>query len=656
MNKTTRSNRCYLFGPFQLSAREKTLWRDGEIVPLTLKAVETLLILVEQHGHVITKDELMERIWPETFVEESGLARNISVLRKVLGEGYIETVPKRGYRFTVSVMEMEEDELPFTCQSAQAPLGSVPIEKQEIDEMPPASTRPTASYLEIASTGEQALSGGAFGRKVLRESSLGRREALVTLVALAGIALLLLSLSLRRENEGVRTLAVLPFRVLDSNGSDDYLGIACAQALIARLYADKRFTIRSIGSVLAYGEKANAVQVGNRLDVDAVVTGQIQRTGDRLRASVQLVRTKDGVVLLARQLDTSSNDIFELQDRIAESVSRALLPPSAPAVKRVETEKAGALLSYSEGRYLLLKRTEINTRQALARFERAIADDPQFAAAYAGLADGYNLLGDHVWARPADSFPRAEEAARHALELDPHSSEARAALAFARWRYDWDWPGAEADFRQAIEDDPYNATAHQWYGLYLATAGRSDEAAAHLDRAMAIEPTSPIIVTTSGWIFYFMKQYDQALAHYGAALDMDPNFLPALWRLWEAYQMTGQEREAIRVYHKILVLTGERRTAATLLRDYESLGYKESMRRMLDGLEVSAATDDHISPFFLARSYALLGEREKAYRWLERGLEIRSGWMVYLKVEPAFDSLHGEERFAAILRRIGFTD
>jgi DNA-binding winged helix-turn-helix (wHTH) protein/TolB-like protein len=635
----------YRFGPFTLDVAEKTLWRGDERIAITPKALETLLALVERCGHVVTKDELMERIWPDTFVEEVGLARNVSVLRKVLGANYIETVPKRGYRFTAPV---ERSPSP---PEGESPEGSAVIQRAE---------------QAIAERGhETALTATPlFKREV--PSSAGSDLSFIKskpflIAMLMTVALLLMTALVLRRSEKqthedgaeiakLRTLAVLPFEMLDARAGDEAFALGAADALVTRLSEVKRLVIRPTGETLERARNTQKItQIGRALGVEAVLIGKIQRVGDRMRVVTQIFRSQDEAIIWAEKFDLKEDDPFDVQDRIAEKVVRtlalALAKEERERLLRRTTADPEAEKSYLLGRHFLNQRTEKATRKAIEHFREAIARDPDYVLAYVGLAESYALLGDLNYAEAPEAFSRARDMALRAIAIDPEFGPAYAVLAFVKHRYDWDWTGAEEDFKRAIALAPNYDMAHYWYALFLMTAGRFDEAKAEMERAVEINPLSIIIVTNGGLPYLFAREYDQAIAHFQRALELDRNYYLAHLRLYETYELMGDDKRAIEAMYAGLVAAGRTEFAEELMRLYRTVGYKAAVKSFL------ARYPWHLA-YANACSYARIGERDLALRSLRQAVERRESRLVYVMQAPDFDRLRADPEYQRLIAEL----
>jgi len=452
---------AYEFGPFRLIPDEGLLLRHDRPVPLTPKALETLVVLVQNSGHLVEKDELLGKVWPDSFVEEATVAQNVFTLRKVLGDTpdghqYIETVPRRGYRFVAAVRVLGDGTSASngTAVEIQSPsLGApLPLTEGEMQHM----ERPKAGWLARA-------------------------------LAATAVALLLLLLLLKGWRRGqveqpaatpIHSLAVLPLENLSSDSAQDYFADGITESLITDLAQVQGLRVISRTSVMQYkGTTKTVRQIGQELRVDSVVEGAVMRSGDRVRVSAQLVDARTDQHLWANNYDRELRDVLELQRDVAQTVAeqvrlkfaaQAGMPLSRPRPINPE-----AYENYLKGRYFWNRRSEEGFKKAIEYFDASLENDPNYAQAYAGLADAYALLGSlpNKALPRSEAMPRARTAALKALEIDDSLAEAHTSLAFVRMHYDWDFAGADREFRRAIELNPGYATAHHWYAYYWLAMG-----------------------------------------------------------------------------------------------------------------------------------------------------------------------------------------
>jgi DNA-binding winged helix-turn-helix (wHTH) protein/tetratricopeptide (TPR) repeat protein len=609
---TKRAEFFYEFGPFRIDPAQRLLLREGRVVALTPKLFDTLLVLIENCGQVLEKDELMEKLWPDSFVEEGSLTQNVSLLRKLLGErhgeeSYIETLPRRGYRFVADVRQVANERFDLILRR-RTRARIITREEEETDE---ALGEATAHASRLSATTAQ-----------------------------------------------VRTLAVLPFHHLGSETGDEYLGLGLADVLITQLSNTRQIVVRPTSAVRKYADsERDSVSIGRELGVDAVLEGSIQRAGSRIRATVQMLGVEDEIPLWADRFDAEMTDIFCVQDAISEQVAHALtLKLSSEERKRLTkryTTNAEAYQAYLKGRYCWNKRDLAGIKKSIEYFRLAITKDSDYALAYVGLADAYNLL--HIWSElpPKENFGRAKAAATAALKLDDELAEAYASLGYAILPHDWDWAGAEKAFRRSIELNPNYATAHQWYGKLLMSLGRFEEALAELKLAQQLDPLSPGVNNAAGGVYYYSRQWDKAIEQFSKVLDLNPNFLPALYSLGICLREKGRHAEALAQFQKAVEFSDRHPVMiCALATAYARAGERERALELLRQLKDPKA-QRHVSFYDWALLYTALGETDKAFECLEEAYLDHNANLSDLNIDPEFDPLRNDPRFGDLLRRVG---
>jgi DNA-binding winged helix-turn-helix (wHTH) protein/tetratricopeptide (TPR) repeat protein len=456
----------------------------------------------------------------------------------------------------------------------------------------------------------------------------------------------------------VQALAVLPFLVQSAREDDQYLGLGLVEALVTRLSRIAQLAVRPTRSVAGYDARVqDPAAAGRELGVDAVISGSVRRAGERLRVSVQLVDARGGAVLWAETVDHAFADAFAFEDDVSTEVARALhlrlTADQAERLARPDTENSQAYRLYLQGRYFWTKRAPENLLRAIDCFERAIAEDPRFALAHAGLADAYILLST---APPREVMPKAKAAAERALALDDTLAAAHASLAFVRENYDWDFAGAEAGYRRALALNPNYPTARQWFAEHLAARGRHEEGIEEINRARALDPLSLSIANSVARQFYLARRFDSAAEQCRHVLELDPSFLPALYRLGGILVQMGLFDEAVAQFRRALELSGG---ATVMLAElgyaYAAAGRREEADEVIARLQ-EASDDAHADPGHLTTIYAWLGRKDESFRWLEQCFDARSPLLIYLKVEPIFDPLRDDPRFHELLTRVGHAD
>jgi DNA-binding winged helix-turn-helix (wHTH) protein/TolB-like protein/Tfp pilus assembly protein PilF len=635
------SGHFYEFGRFRVNVAERILLRDTDVVPLTPKVFEILLTLVENGGHVISKDDLMKRVWPDSFVEEGNLTQNISLLRKALGEGqnghqYIETIARRGYRFIAPVNEARDEGLNAADDVATPAFGQKALNG-------PASVEPA----ELPLAGNVKPESSQPGRVTLNRSG--------ALVALAVIVIAVVGfLYFSRGSEAVNSpdsviesIAVLPFANDDADTDTEYFNDKITESLINNLSQLPKLRVVPRSLVFGYkGREVDLRKIGREMNVRTVLTGRVHRRGDTLSIQVDLIDVANVSQLWGQHYDRKISDILLVQEDISNDIFANL----RLKLSLEEKKQLDAFSLYLKGRNYLNKRTADGLQLGIEYFQQAIDVDPEYAPAYAGLADCYNMLVVYGISKPQEAFPRAKEAALKALRIDDTLAEAHTSLAFVKHRWDWERADAEKQFRLAIRYKPGYAPAHQWFSSYLVAVERFDEAIAEARRAQELEPLSFISNLHLGWILYLAGRYDEAIEHCNKLLDVDPNFFPAHRYLGLAYEQKGMYTEAISEFEKGVKLSGSPLMVALLGHAYAASGNRGEARRVLAELEQQK--QKYVSPYTVAAIYAGLGEKDQAFKWLEKAYSERDIWLMNLRVDPVFKSLRSDRRFADLLRRL----
>lgn len=613
----------YEFGPFRLNATERLLLRDGAAISLTPKAFDLLLVLIAQPGHLLTKDELIQALWPDAIVEETNLAWNISHLRKALGEGeqgkrYIETVPRRGYRFVAEVRDSAENE----AEQRQRDMVKADV------LLPP-------------------------------RFAFSPRRVLVTSAALLVLALPLYYFWSKRTVAPIHSLAVLPFKSLQADGRDEYLGLGLADTLITKLGGLRQLIVRPTSAVRKYSHsEQDPLAAGREQQVEAVLDASLQRNGERIRVNVRLLKVGDGATLWTYQCDEQyCADLFTMQDVISEKVAAALTSELSgeerTRLRKHYTENKAAYDLYTKGRFFTEKRTHESLQTAEGFYQQTLALDPTYALAYIGLADIYfQGLGSSLPER--ERMAKSKAAAERALALDETLSEAHTTRARILWKQDLNWAEAKQEFARAIELDPNNAFAHRIYGNYLSSLGRHEEAIAELKLSQRLDPLSLAINLALGTMQYYAGENDQALTQFRETQKLDPNFVETYHLLGMVYAQKGMYVEAIGELEKALPFSEmyAPRTKYLLAQTYAMWGKKEEANKRLAEVK-ELAQQERVLPIEMACFYTALGDKDTAFEWLHRACRERDRYTIYLQVAPKLKPLRSDPRFAEMLRCIG---
>jgi TolB-like protein/Tfp pilus assembly protein PilF len=579
-----RSPTHWRFGPYELDAIERSLLRNNQPIRLTPRPFETLLVMVQNAGHLIDQETFIRSVWKDTTVENGNLAHNISVLRRLLGvdsdgSRYIETIPRHGYRFIAPV------EASTACGTSSA------------------------------------------------KSRLNRAA--------------------------IHSLAVLPLQSLSRDPEQEYFTEGMTETLIADLARVLPLRVISRTSVMQYkSTKMPLPKIAQELNVDGIIEGSVIRSGKRIRISVQLLHAPTDRHLWAATYERHLRDVLTLQMELSNAIASEIsITLSSRRRRAAHTTHTGAYDAYLRGRYCWNLRTEDGLKKSINHYTDAIAKDPRYALAYSGLADSYALLGLRRLGavNACEAISKARTAARKAIELDQTLAEAHLSLAFVKFHFDWDWKGADREFRQAIDLNPNSATSHYRYAMYLATMSRMSEAMMEIDRSSSLDPLSPIIATATGRLFHFQRKYDEAIEQHRKALALDPNFIEARFNLGLVYEQKEMFREAISEFRRAIRISGGASLWWAALGHALALaGERNHARRIRKQIEKLNALQRNVSPYDLAWICLGLGDIDATFDWMERALHERSSPLLYQNVEPALDALRPDPRFQSLLNRIGF--
>ena len=596
----------YRFGPFEVIPGDRRLLRDAQPIAATPKVFETLLVLLRAEGRVVLKEDLMAAVWPDTFVDENSLNRNISVLRKLLGDGerFIETVPKVGYRLIVA---------------PSAP-----------------DVRPTAAPPKKRSRILIYAAAGATAVAIAVAITLPRRSP--------------------AAGEAIDSIAVLPFVNGGGDSKGDVLSDGMTDSIISSLAQLPRLKVMSRSTMFRYkGKGADPQRVGRELQVVAVLEGRVKQLGDQLDIQTELVKVSDGSRLWGERYHRKIADIFALQDDIAREIARRLRlrlsGPEQRALSKRYTDDSEAYQLYLQGRFYWNKRTETSLLTALGFFHQAIDRDPNYALAYTGVADCYAVISQYGTTPSVESSTKAKAAAMKALEIDPTLAEAHAALGLAHTGL-WEWPEAESEFKRAIELKPNYPTAHHWYSLYLRYQGRNEEALREARKAEEFDPLSMVINTNVALVLRLLNRREEAIDHFQKTIALDPKFGLAHMLLGKTYLEVGNPEKGIPELEKAVLLT--ERSADSLSNlgcGYARVGRRDEAMKYLHELEGLAA-HNMAPPIRVALIYVGLGEKDAAFQWMEKDFAIHDEFLVEITVDSAFDSIRSDPRFKDLLRRM----
>ena len=585
-------NCIYEFGPFGLDAGEFRLLREGKVVQLKPKVFHLLLVLVRNSGHILTKGELMEEIWPDSFVEEHNLAVSIFSLRKALEQTpdcpYIETVPRRGYRFVAGVR------------------------RREVESENPGAEKSNRS------------DGG-----ISKDSRVGAV---------------------------IPSLAVLPFKLIGRAAGTEYLGQGIADALITRLSNLSRIIVRPTGAVRSYTDANDPIVAGRELKVTAILDGSIQEIGSKLRVTVQLINIENGSTLWGRKFDEDHSDILKVEDSISEQVADALMLKLNEIEKerfaKPYTRNAQAYQAFMKGRFFWEKRTVNSLQRSNRYFEQALELDPDYALAYVGLARSFLSQTDLLLSPPEESVEKARDMIQKALEIDAGLAEAHALLGYISLVYEWDRPEAERRFRLALEINPNGSETHQFYSYYLKLTGRFDEAIVEIRRAQEIDPTSSKIGAKVGLTLYLARRYDEAVTEMENALELDPNCVDALFCSGLIHEQKKDFEKALEAYQRAQSISGKpcAEVLGNLGRACALAGQLVKAREVLAQL-LALSKEKYVSPYHIAYVYLGLADKNQVFECLEKSFQNRDIELALLRFDPALDPLRLDARFKSLLTR-----
>ncbi len=609
----------YEFGRYELDPSRRRLQFDGADVPLTPKAFDVLRVLLESGGEPLSKEEILLAVWRDTVVDENNLTFQISILRKTLrerGEGTdcIATIPGRGYQFV-------------------SPVAIVGMSSEIILEETERTT------VEIEET---------------------RRWA-VPVVATAAIIVLLVAgaviwRSKDREHPTMsssRVIAVLPFTPIVSDERDEALELGMADALINRISSIDGVTVRPLMAVRRYaGAEQDSIEAGRQLDVDAVLEGRIHRSGDQLRVTARLLRVSDGKQLWEASFDDRFSGIFVVQDsisrRIAGALALSLSPEAERRMRSGVSDNMEAYRAYAMGRFYFTRVLAGDMARAIESYQQAIELDPQFADAWAGLAEAYASLSISTDVSPEDSFPQAKAAAETALRIDPDSSGGHTALATVALWYDWDWAKSESEFLRALELDRGNALTRLRYAHLLSNIGRHEESRANALEAQRLDPLSPLVSTLSGQFLLQAGDVGSGTRLLRTTLEDHPDFWLAQLNLGKAYELQGRYEEALAAFRKSAELSGSNEEALMMIGYVQGeLGRTAEAEAIVNQM-ISDSRTRYVRPTRMALVYVGMGDHDKAFLWLEKACRDRDLGLVFLYANSRWRKLENDPRFDSI--------
>jgi len=629
------------FDEFEIDLRSGELWVRGKRLRLQDQPFQVLRVLLERRGEIVTRDELKQILWPaDTFVDfDDGLNTAIRKIRDALADSaekprFIETLPRRGYRFVGQVTD-GRPAIPSRPETEAKPNLQLQSDGHPSDPpMPETQTAFLPAHWRLLLAGVAALAVFSIVFALYRSTGANRLK-----------------------QPPIKSVAVLPLANLSGDPSQDYLADGMTEALIGRLAGihDLRVTSRT-SSMRFKDTKLSIPEIARSLSVDAIVEGSVIREGNRIRVHAQLIRAATDEHFWSEAYDRELRDVLSLQNDVAQSIARkveiTLTGEEHARLSAAHAVDPEAYEAYLKGRYYWNKRTADSMPKAALYFEQAISKDPGYGGAYSGLADCNSGLAWHGFMSPADVLPKAYAAAQKAVKIDPQSAEAHASLALVL-DHKWDWAGAEVEFKRALELNPQYANAHHWYGDYLSIQGRHDEALREAKRALELDPLNLMIGSWTGLRYYLARRYDGAIEQSQNTVNLDPNFAAAHLILGKSYAQQGKHAESLDELRKAATLSGNSPLYTAQVGVSLALaGEKKEALRVIRELQ-GISGKRYVSPYGVAQIYAALNDKEQTYNWLEAAYRDRAVWMSYLAVDPVFDSIRSEDRFRGLLRRAG---
>jgi DNA-binding winged helix-turn-helix (wHTH) protein/TolB-like protein/Tfp pilus assembly protein PilF len=624
----------FSFGPYVLDTTERSLSRGGQGVSLTPKAFDALVLLVHNAGHLLEKDDLMKQLWPETAVEEGNLSQCIYTLRKTLsggsdgnGTGYIQTVPRRGYRFVGSIERISMDE------AASHPEPPAPADTPG-KAKPTPNNRPNLGWKFVAAAAAAVLLAFAAGAWwLIKERSRDQRSG----------------------GPAPASIAVLPFLNLTGSLGNDYLSDGFTEELTTELAEFHGLRVVARTSAFQFRGKGEDVRkIGSQLGVKAVIEGSIGESGHVLHVTARLISTQNGYHLWSGAYDGERSTLYSIEEQIVRQTAQALGVPAigqeqTSSNRRTEDPEAHDL--YLEGRYFWYKRDLPDMEKSIRYFRAALKKDPNYALAYLGLAETYVVMAGNGQKPYGEVMPLARVAVNHALALDPGLAEAHVTLAMLLPPWG-DLQTKRSQFRRAVELSPGYATAHEWYGVILTGMGRFREADAELREAQILDPLSPVVTDALAENFYYWRRYDNVIEQVRRIRQMGSSLGDPILGL--AYIQKRMYKDAIIVFRGLPKEDDAATRLTYLACAYAASGQSDEARKLLN--QTANPANGYVAPVLMARAFALLGDQQTAISWLEKAYKQSDPTLgVSIKGSPIFDPLRSDPRFPELLRRMGFT-
>jgi DNA-binding winged helix-turn-helix (wHTH) protein/TolB-like protein/tetratricopeptide (TPR) repeat protein len=616
-------NRLREFGKFRLDADKKILWFENKTVNLTLKEIEILCVLTES-SELVTKDELMKRVWQSSFVEESNLSKNIYLLRKTLakyGESdeIIETVPKRGYRFIGEVKYLTVEPQLIIEKHSITRTVIEEIKQSDPPNMKALLPKSTKNRLWIPILAGFAILAAGFGYFTYNQKN--------------------------KNVEKIKSIAVLPLKSY-KNATDETLPIRITDAVITRLGSSDKIIVRPTNSIVSFtNDERDAVEIGKKLQTETILDGRIQQENDRVRITFQLINVVDGTQLWAGQIDGISSRILVLQDEISNKILQTL-DPSQTELSAAPTNNSDAYEAYLQGRYFVSRRSNDGMQKAAEFFQKSIEADPNFAEAYAALADTQYLLYDYAVTLDKSIIEKSKENLKKALLLKPNLTEALVTQGTIEESIDREWKNADLSLKKAVESSPNNSFARYRYGAVLLRLGRFDEAQNHLEKAIESDPLSIVAYANLGMAYHCKKDYATAETQYRKIFEISDKISTPHWLLARTLWLAGKKDESVKEILRALAFEGNNELVSHL----KTNSSPENVIKEL--LKEWEKRPNNTTLQYIAYFYANIGEREKAINRLEEIYDKGITSISWLKSAPEYDSLKNEPRYQALLQKM----
>ncbi|HVN07724.1 MAG TPA: winged helix-turn-helix domain-containing protein [Patescibacteria group bacterium] len=632
------------FGAFEANLRTRKLYRGNEVVRLQEKPFQVLTALLERAGSVVTREEIRARVWPDDdYLDFDGnLNTALNKLRRALGDlreqpAFIRTIPRTGYLFIAPVAVLPEEVAAESSVELSEPTAPIP---------PPEKTMETSAVAEAR-------------HSAVRWTYLALGVLLCGLGALTLRFLWPYSSWASRPVTGRAVLLVLPIESPGGDSSSADFADGLSDALITRMSGvnskDLGVIARTTAAQYRNAHKT-AEQIGRELHVDYLLEGTVRRDAQRERVFLWLVRTSDQAPVWAETYDRGAQGALSAEDEISAHVAEILGAKFFGGTAGAALQPAGlnpeAREDYLRGRYFWNRLAASDLEKALSLYQSAIRKEPAYAEAYVGVAETYAMLADQTVRVPEQMFRAAREAAQTALEHDPALSEAHAVLGAVAWQYDHDWARADAEFARAIHLSPSDATARQWHGDYLAALGRFAEANREMEAAHQLDPLSRVITTDQGYTYYLARDYSRAVTAFRAALELDPSFYGAhIYLAWTRMQQ-GNGKEAAEEWSSLMDLRHSPSELSDSFRRAAAKGDTKAMNRWILERQLKRRETGYSSAWRIATGYAALGEKDKAFEWMEKAIEEHDPEIARLRVDPMMDPLRSDPRFQDFLARL----